>query len=188
MDNVDEAIARLIEEARDSRRPALGDVLDLMTRAFSRMGINVRPVVSGPVTWVWEDLEMGALGFPKFFSVSAALEPGLEGYPILTIRQAYSVRFDTWITFSCLVVGPDAESISHSVTMAVTNHAGMFASVKYVNSVITANRHSPMAGMVAIKRLMEEAVPIISSDDERTEANEMIEAVPTIDPDPGLVN
>ena len=90
------------------RRPTISEVVFVLEDAFSGMGLKVRPVVSGPLSWIWEDDEMRALGSPKFFILSQSAETGLEGYPTFTVRQAYSVNMDTWVTTSGLVLGPDA--------------------------------------------------------------------------------
>lgn len=162
MDVPDGLVGRLFNEARDSRRPSLEAVLEVIEAAFGKMQIAVRREVEGPPTWIWQDEEMERTGFPKFYVLTTSQSAGIEGYPVFTIRQAYSVRFDTWITFSSLVLGPDTEAITRAIALAMAHHAGAFAGVKYTAATIAANRSSPMAGMVAVKGLMEAPPPRIS--------------------------
>lgn len=173
METSDDELGRLFEEIRDARRPKLEDVLEVVGPAFAQLSINVVPVTSGPTSWIWEDMEMRELGMPRFYIISTTPTAGLEGYPILTIRQAYSLRFDTWITTTNLVIGPGPEEITRSVVMSMANHSGAFAGVKYTSGVIASNRNSPLSGMIAAKRLLEASPPSISED----EAVDEIEAL-----------
>jgi hypothetical protein len=145
------------------------DVLGVIEQAFSAMSISVESVLKGPPTWVWEDLEMRAIGFPKFYILGESTE--YPGYPLLTIRQAYSSRFDTWITMSGLVVGPDASGITRSVAMAMAHHSGAFAGVRWAARAISENQNVPIAGMVAVKMLMEADPPRITLE----QAEELVE-------------
>lgn len=162
MDIPENLMGRLLSDARDSRRPSMEDVLAVIEQAFDSMSISVESLAKGPPAWIWEDLEMKALGFPKFFILGESSE--LPGYPLFTIRQAYSTRFDTWITMSGLVVGPDASGITRSIAMSMAHHSGAFAGVRWTAAAITANQSAPIAGMVAVKMLMEAEPPKISEE------------------------
>jgi hypothetical protein len=162
MDIPNTLVGRLIEEARDSRRPSMDDVLAVIDAAFSSMSISVEPASSGPPTWVWRDLEMESMGFPRSYVLSESLE--YPGYPLFTIRQAYSVKFDTWISMSGLVIGPEASGITRSICLAMVNHAGAFAGVRFAANSVQKNEGVPIAGMVAVKMLMEAEPPTITAE------------------------
>lgn len=159
MDIPETLVGRLLNDARDARRPSMEDVLAVIEQAFAAMGISVESVSKGPSTWVWEDMEMRAT-FPKFYSLGESEQ--YPGYPFFTIRQAYSSRFDTWITMGGLVVGPDSSGITRSIAMAMAHHAGAFAGVRWTARTIADNQNVPIAGMVAVRMLMEAEPPKVS--------------------------
>lgn len=175
MDIPETLVGKLLSDARDSRRPSMEDVLGVIEQAFESMSISVESLVQGPPTWVWEDVEMKAMGFPKFFILGESSE--LPGYPLFTIRQAYSTRFDTWITMSGLVVGPDASAITRSIAMAMAHHSGAFAGVRWAARAISANQNVPIAGMVAVKMLMEAEPPRITEEQVADLVEEATEAI-----------
>lgn len=166
MDIPDDTAARMFSEIRDSRRPSIKDVLAIISSAFGRMKIPVSQIVDGPDSWVWEDTESVEIGFPRYYVLSLSNSEGVEGYPLFTVRQAYSVRFDTWVTVSSLIIGPDSVAIAHSLSLTLAHHAGAFAGMKHVVSTIAANQSSPMAGMVAVQKLLEASPLKVDLDDE----------------------
>lgn len=168
-------IDAVFNEARDSRRPAMQVVVTTLRKSFHEMAISVQELASGPKTWVWEDTEMSVIGFPRFFVLTESNSEGIDGYPLFTVRQAYSVRFDSWISMSSLVLGPDSNAVANSIALIMANQAGAFAGVKYTNGVVAANKSSPLAAMVAVQRLLSSPAPIIDS----TEINEMLEEADT---------
>jgi hypothetical protein len=74
----------------------------------------------------------------------SALE-GAQGYPILTIRQCLAPRLDSYCTFSCLVLGPDATGIETSLTVAIVHHTGSFAGLR--STMRTINDEGLAAGL-----------------------------------------
>lgn len=160
----------------------MGAVIASMDRAFAGSGLSVERL-PGTAPWVWEDTEMREMGLPRYYVLSESVE--YSGYPLLTIRQAYSTKFDSWVTMSVLILGPDEEDIMRSVSLAITNHMGAYAGVKFTTATIAANRNTPIAGMVGVKHLMEMKPSIISSADVETA---MAEVDDLIRRDDGMVN
>jgi len=165
MDLPNGVVERLLSEARDARRPSMDDVLSVIEAAFGQMNISVSQVTKGPPSWVWQDDEMAQIGFPRYYVLSESNSPGLEGFPLFTIRQAFSVRFDTWVSMSSIVLGPDVSAITRSIALAMAHHSGAFAGIKYTSSTITRNQQVPMAGMVAVKRLLEAEPPEVTAEE-----------------------
>ena len=143
----DAIVGDFIEKTRDAQRPPIELVLEVMESAFDDMEIAVRKDHDGPDMWMWADLVMAETGMPKFYILSRSNMPGTEGYPMITIRQAYSVRLDTWIVMSALVVGPDENGISHSLAVTLANHAGAFAVVRFAAGAMAAAHGNPQAGI-----------------------------------------
>ncbi len=154
-------LSNLLSETRDIRRPTMEQVLEVIDSAFGSLGLNIGQVTAGPPSWVWEDRDM-VDSFPKFYVLTESLE--YPSYPLFTIRQAYSVRFDTWVSMSGLVIGPDASGITRSIAMSMAHHAGAFAGIKFVAGTITRNHNVPIAGMAAVQMLMESPPPVIEAD------------------------
>ena len=165
MEIPDDMLANLIRDARTARRPKLETVLEIIDAAFTKMRVSVDRIEAGPTRWVWEDLEMRELGVPRQFIVSESSTPGLEGHPVLTIRQAFSVNFDIWVEMSTIILGPGPDEVGNSVSRAIVWHSGAFAGMKYVSTAVTANMSSPFAGMVAAARLLQAPPPTVSADD-----------------------
>lgn len=162
-------------DARDARRPSLEDVVSVMDQAFSSMSISVRRLTAGPPTWIWEDLEMAKAGFSRYYIISTSNTEGLEGFPIFTVRQSYSRRFDTWTTLSALVLGTDAGSIARSISLTITHHAGGFSGIKHTAATIVENGGSVMAGMVAAQGLMNMPPVHVSADQIESLVDEALE-------------
>jgi hypothetical protein len=79
---------------------------------------------------------------------------------MLTIRQAYSVRLDAWITSSSLVIGPTENDISRSLALSIANQAGSFAGFRHSVNAVVAAGGDPLAGLDAVKELQEMSVDI----------------------------
>jgi hypothetical protein len=137
-------------------------VVEVVGTAFAQMGISIRPIAVGPPSWIWEDDEMTSAGLPRFFILTGATAGGIEGYPVFTIRQAYSVRFDTWITVGGVVLGPDEGQVMKSIALFLVQHAGAFAGMRYTVATVAANNSSNVAGMVAVEGLLNSPPPIIA--------------------------
>lgn len=158
-------LLKLTVDARDSRRPTMEMVVDVLKMAFGQIDSFINLISDGPATWVWEDTAATETGFPRFYILSQSTSEGTEGYPLFTIRQGYSVVLDSWVTFSTLVIGPDPETISHTIAMTISQHAGSFAGSKYVTSVMAYNNGSPGAGLVAVQQILESSPQIIEEAD-----------------------
>ena len=169
MSEFDDLVGKTIEALRDVRRPTFEAVLALMEEAFEKMEIPVRKVESGPDVWMWEDTAMADSGLPKYYVLSKSLQEGIEGYPLFTVRQAYSLKLDTWLSMSTLVVGPDDTQISHSLALAVSHHLGAFAGVRYTAASVTAYGGSPQAGVLAVRELLHMKPPEMDVDEEFAE-------------------
>lgn len=151
----DELAELLIIESRNSRRPSMEEVLNVVDTAFKQMNISVNRITSGPPSWIWEDAEMTEIGIPRYYILSESNSAGMEGYPLFTIRQAYSVKLDNWLSMSSLVIGPTPEEIGRSIALAIVHHVGAFAGVKYTASAVAENLFSPTAWMSAIQFLLD---------------------------------
>jgi len=149
---LNDTIATMVERMRDAGRPDIDDVIYVLKEAFPSQYIELQH--TGPDTWIWSDISLAKAGIPKFYILSKSTQEGSDGYPLLTIRQAYSVRLDTWVTMSCLVVGPDTSEIARSVSLLMANHMCAFAGVRQSTAAITAAGGDPQAGLAFAKELM----------------------------------
>lgn len=136
-------------------RPSMDDVRGVLEETFASMEAGVRVLTCGPPSWVWEDSEMVALGLPKYYVLTESTST--PGHPLFTIRQSYSPRFDSWVTMSGLVLGRDTMGIARSISLVMAHHSGAFAGVKFTVDTISANANEPIAGMIAVKMIMEAA-------------------------------
>lgn len=143
-----------IDRIRDMGRPDFNAVRDVMQGAFERLDMGVVMTSSGPDTCVWEDTFGAEQGMHKFYVLSKSTQPGTEGYPLLTIRQAYSTKLDAWITFSSLIVGPDEIGINHTLSLVVAMHAGAYAGVKYVSAATFDAGGNATAGILSARDLI----------------------------------
>lgn len=182
MKYLDDLVEQKIEAIRDARRPPFELALEVIRAAFDEMRINVTQVHDGPEIWMWEDEMMLASGLPKFYILSRSTQDGMDGYPLLTVRQAYSVKLDTWISMSSLIVGPDEVGISHAIALTIANHAGAFAGVRYASAASAAHRGDPQAAILAVRHLMEAEPPDFNVDDDMADLLEKTE------PDHGSMN
>lgn len=121
-----------VRDERDSRRPSIDLVVQVFDSIFERFKDEapIVPVMRGPETWTWLDTTGNHLGFEKWYVLTTSLMAGTEGYPMVTIRQSIAPRLDSWMTFSQLVVGPDARAIEGSLATAITNHLGAFEGIR----------------------------------------------------------
>lgn len=161
----DESIGQLLELLRDTRRPTFELVLETIADALETVG-HVDPVLDGPDAWSWIDRSMEELGMPKYFVLTQSLMEGVEGYPLLTIRQGYGLRLDTWITMSSLIVGPDRDGIMRSISMLIAHHMGAVAGIKYGTSASASAHGNPAAALHAAQTLMEMIPPEFTQSDE----------------------
>lgn len=158
MNPLDKAVGNYLELVRDSRRPPLELVLQVIEEAFGSFQILARKVLDGSDgsnTWMWEEMGLEDT-LPKYYVLTTSTAPGLEGYPLLTIRQAYSLKLDTWITVSSIVPGPDADGIAHSMSLLIAQHACAFAGVKLGTSTVAVNKGHPHAAVLAAAQLMQQ--------------------------------
>lgn len=138
-------------------------VVTVLQDAFDVPGSNIELIQQGPESWIWADTSLGGKGLPKFYVLSRSLGEGIEGYPVLTIRQAYSIRLDAWISVSVIVAGPDTKNIARSLAIALANHQGALAGFKFVVNATVNSDGDPRAGMDAANTIdqMSLAMPII---------------------------
>lgn len=124
-----ETVVEYVRQTRDEKRPPM----DLVVEVFDRIFEEATGIVQherGPVTWTWKDEQGSQYGFEKWYVLTQSAMAGCEGYPIVTIRQSIAPRLDSWLTFSQLVIGPDAREIESSLAMALGNHLGGFEGVR----------------------------------------------------------
>lgn len=141
MNPLDKAMGTYIEALRDSKRPPLERVLNLIEHAFETFQVKVTKVTDGSDgsgTWMWQDMGVPS-DIPKFYVLTTSNSPGVVGYPMMTVRQAYSIKLDTWITMSALLPGPDNEGISRSLALLIAEHACAFAGVRFGAATAAAN-------------------------------------------------
>ncbi len=166
---MESGVQKTLAEVRDERRPKFEDVLAIMEMAFEDMGVLAECTTAGPDMWIWDDLVMRAQGIPKQYILSRSLQEDILGYPIITIRQAYSLVLDTWLSLSSVVVGPAFDGISRSLAVILTNHAGAFAGVKYTSAAAASNGGNYHAGVLAVRDLMELSPPTYKMSEELAE-------------------
>jgi hypothetical protein len=130
MDEQDkDSLIEYVQRTRDEKRPDMGLVVEVFDRIFAEVtGISSHD--RGPVTWSWKDEQGSQYGFEKWYVLTQSAMAGAEGYPVVTIRQSIAPRLDSWLTFSQLVIGPDARDIESSLAMALANHLGGFEGVR----------------------------------------------------------
>lgn len=132
-----------VRQIRDEKRPEMATVVETLDRVLS-VGFKLQQVSQGPDSWSWVDLSQAHLGFEKWFVLSTSTMEGIEGYPLLTIRQSTAPRLDAWVTVSQLVVGPDEASIQTSLAMAIANLNGAYLGIREVISgVVQSYSESP---------------------------------------------
>ena len=186
-----EALHGLLRKTRDSERPTMEDVARVIDDALVERTPEgmVRRDMTGPDTWIWIDESQAAYGIPKHFVLSRSPSDGIEGYPLLTIRQAYSLPLDIWVTVCGLIGGNDEDQIGRSVSILFANHLGAASGLRYSAAAIVANGGAPMAGLKAAKAIsdaasetmrMGESSGAIPSDEDLSQL--------TREPDPSEVN
>lgn len=106
--------------------------------------LGVEPLVRGPHHWTWRDPGLSG-GLEKVYSLTGSSIEGLEGYPLLTIRQTVSSRLDSYVTFSILVAGPGPEEIERCLTTSVVNHLGAYSGLR--STTIAIHREGLAAGL-----------------------------------------
>ena len=158
--NSDELKRRIgdeVEDARDRNRPTMETVLHVCKLAFEDdPTYKTMLEFVGPDTWMWEDLTMQVRGLPKFYVLTRSTEPDTLGHPLLSIRQAYSIRLDTWVTTSQLLMGPDVQAVARSLALAIANQTGAFAGFRRCITEIVKANGDPMAGINAATAMMHE--------------------------------
>lgn len=153
---------------RDERRPEIADVVRVFDAIFERFRdeSDFRQVDRGPQTWTWVDATAAHLGYEKWFVLTSSAMPGVEGYPLLTVRQSVAPRLDAWVTVSSLVMGPSDREIESSLAMAIANHMGAFAGLRQsVNTVIET-----LSGK-SVEEALDDFVPGINDLTEKKEMN-----------------
>jgi hypothetical protein len=139
---------------------------------------ELTPLTTGPEQWIWRDEGASALGVDRFFIIGTSTEPETVGYPLLTIRQAYSKKLDMWLSCSSLVTGPDEMEAARSIINTVANHKGSVAGARLAMVAMITAGGDPMAGLDAAESLGDQI--------DRVPLQNPLEALTT--PDPGTVN
>lgn len=125
-----------ILRARAERRPTLEDVVRVVDSAFKGLResgeLDVVPVLQGPDVWTWSDQTVSSQGggVERVYCLTRSHAPGAEGYPLMTVRQVVAPNFDSSLSLSTLVFGPDDDAIAHSMAVLITNHAAAFAGLR----------------------------------------------------------
>src|SRR5665811_542476 len=85
------ALAEETRRTRDSRRPTMQMVADIIQRAFDsitdRELLDLTAVEKGPYTWSWFDGTGREIGYCKWFILSESDMADAVGFPLLTVRQ-----------------------------------------------------------------------------------------------------
>ena len=155
----DQIVENKIKELRDGGRPEMQEVVDVLDRVFRDLApdVNIVRVQSGPVTWMWHDLSSGENKVEKYYILSGSAEEETLGYPMLTIRQAYSRYMDSWITASSLITGRSDQEIMQGISLMVATHMGSFHGYRYsMNSALAAGG-SARAALSASRTLLDAA-------------------------------
>jgi hypothetical protein len=155
----DETLGAALEALRDSRRPPFELVREVVESCFGDMRISVEKITDGPESWIWSDTLMNQIGMPRYYILTRSLSEGLEGYPLLTVRQAYSTRLDTWITMSSLIVGPGEDGIVHTTSLLLAQHTAAVAGVRFAAKASADANGNPMVGIAAARYIMESKPP-----------------------------
>ncbi len=155
----DDTMAATLEALRDSRRPPFELVLEVIESCFADMKISVEKIADGPDTWIWSDTIMQHIGMPKYYVLTRSLSDGIVGYPLLTIRQAYSTRLDTWVTMSSLIVGPGEDGIVHTTSLLLAQHTAAVAGVRFAAKASAEANGNPMVGIAAARFIMQSTPP-----------------------------
>lgn len=149
-------IEQYVRDERDSRRPDIELVVQTLDEIFERFKDDtpIVPVLRGPNMWSWLDTMGNELGFEKWYVLSRSLMAGAEGYPVLTIRQSIAPRLDSWLSFSQLVIGPDARAIEGSLATAITNHLGAFNGIRasVAEMIVDAGGIPTPVGSIVMKK------------------------------------
>lgn len=128
-----------LRAAAAALRPSIELVVETIGNALRALpGGTAVPVMQGPVTWTWVD----ARG--KVYAVAPSAEH--DGYPMLTIRQPIAVDLDAWLTTCSIMIGPDANTILNSATLAIVNHTGAYAGYESTVRAVVAGGGA-LAGM-----------------------------------------
>jgi hypothetical protein len=156
-----EAAKAQVEQLRDAGRPDLATVAACLDRAIAEMGAVFGPevfqrIAAGPDYWEWRDSSLGEHAV-RHYSLSRSVAQDVEGYPLITIRQLYSSRLDTWVTLSGLVQGPEPEVIFLVLSILVSAHQGAMAGFKSVMRAVARDEGAGDAAYLESKRLMDEA-------------------------------
>lgn len=164
MNDPTDAIGEYIRLLRDQQRPRLEDVVETVTIAFANIygpGTEApRMVTEGEGgSWMWEDLSIPS--FPKYFIISSATADGIEGYPLFTVRQAFSVKLDTWVTLSAIVPGVGNAGIARTMALLVAQHAAAFAAVKLSTEAVADSGGEIKAAVLIASHLMTMDVPTL---------------------------
>lgn len=134
-----DAVNKLAEAVRDNNRPTIESIVkvidDHVMKVVAPTDIAyLRRKDSGPDRYSW----ISSDGLRELSISGSALE-GVEGYPLLTMRQVLCVPLDNQVTSSGLVVGSNTMQIMASIVTHLTNHAAAVAGVSAVSRVATEN-------------------------------------------------
>jgi hypothetical protein len=145
---LDLAIAEVVK-MRDEKRPTLDQCVRVLDKVFTTFGPNgeFRQVARGPDQWSWLDSSNSGRGFDRWFILSESAMPGVEGYPLVTIRQATAPRLDAWLTVSQLLIGPSDSDVESSFAMLVANHHGAFDGLREMVSEMVNAVNVPSADL-----------------------------------------
>lgn len=156
---VDRILDAKIRELRDEGRPTMEAVVAVLERVFRDIVDDARIVClqAGPTTWVRQDETMTERRLAKYYILTGSAEPETLGYPLLTIRQAYSQLMDSWITASSLITGSTEAEIMIGVSLMVANHLGCFSGFRYSMNAAIAAGGRPYAALAAARAVMQAA-------------------------------
>ncbi len=119
------ALADETRRTRDSKRPTMKMVADVMQRAFANISVDVldlRQSETGPRRWSWLDATGHEIGYAKWFILTESDMDDALGFPLLTIRQSLAPLLDCWVSFSQLITGLEEGEIAASLALVMANH------------------------------------------------------------------
>ena len=152
----DQIVEAKVKALRDDSRPAMEAVVAVLERIFGELlsdETRITCIEAGPVSWIWKDETMAERHLDKYYVLTGSADPDVLGYPLLTIRQAYSQWMDSWISASSLISGKDEAEIMQGISLMVANHMGAFAGFRYSMNTGIANGGSARAALAGAKAI-----------------------------------
>lgn len=151
-------IGKMIDEIRDSRRPSMQLVRETVENAFEGLRTSIKKLSDDGTTVVWQDLGSPDT-LPKYYILTESTQDDTRGFPLMTVRQAFSFRLDCWLSLSSLIVGQDRDGIAHSIAFLFAQHLCAFGGVRLGAATVIANDGDPTAAVSLAAQLLNSQPP-----------------------------